>query len=221
MKKLNIQLVVILAIVGGVLLYFSAADYFTSLKKPVDFTEASVEEIKPGIRAEGEAYAILDYFAEEETWTEKKDGTKTAKKKAHRYYIIPVGDEEYMAMEAPSSDFTLCEAIVDETQDYILGDGTTLGSQTYPFVGTVIGLDDELMGYFRDWFVETEFFGTANETEITPYLLPYMLVKRSFLNITILFYAGVAVILADVIYLILFLAKRNKDKVAQSMDMNA
>ena len=95
----------VLLVIGVVLLWFSGKDFLTSLKAPVDLNEAgfTADQVEEGMHVKTDIYAALDTFASEETWTENKDGSSTPKETAHQYYIIPVGEMEYMALEIGSS----------------------------------------------------------------------------------------------------------------------
>ena len=219
--KMNFRLVAILTIIGGGLLYLTCGNVIISLKSPVDFTKVAAEEIKPRIRAEGEVYAVLDYFAEEETWTENKDGSTTPKKKSSKYFVIPVGENKFMAIEGFSRDFAAFDTIIENTTAYMMGKTDTLDKKTLPFVGTVEKLDDELLQYFKEWFVDTEYLGTTNISEINEYILPYMLVNRSFTAVWISFGIGVLLLALDAVYLILFFKKKKKIMDQQTLEMSA
>ena len=113
----------VLLVIGVVLLWFSGKDFLTSLKAPVDLNEAgfTADQVEEGMHVKTDIYAALDTFASEETWTENKDGSSTPKETAHQYYIIPVGEMEYMALEIGSSgsQFSTMSAIMDETYAYL------------------------------------------------------------------------------------------------------
>ena len=169
----------VLLVIGVVLLWFSGKDFLTSLKAPVDLNEAgfTADQVEEGMHVKTDIYAALDTFASEETWTENKDGSSTPKETAHQYYIIPVGEMEYMALEIGSSgsQFSTMSAIMDETYAYLTDAAADLGTTILPVEGTVEKLEGELDQYFGEWFTDTMFFG---EEDPSPYLVHYMISPR-------------------------------------------
>ena len=163
-------LAVVLLVIGVVLLWFSGKDFLTSLKAPVDLNEAgfTADQVEEGMHVKTDIYAALDTFASEETWTENKDGSSTPKETAHQYYIIPVGEMEYMALEIGSSgsQFSTMSAIMDETYAYLTDAAADLGTTILPVEGTVEKLEGELDQYFGEWFTDTMFFGEEDPSPL-------------------------------------------------------
>lgn len=197
MKRINWRLLAILLVFGGGLVVMSGKDFITSLKKPVDLYDLSASEIKPGLHIKTEIDAALDTFASEETWTENKDGSRTPKKTSNQYYVIPVGDSEFMAVEVKASGFATLDTIMDNTYAYYMGEADDWGDTTYPFEGTIEKLDGELDQYFGEWFTDTGFMGTEDPE---PYLLHFMLVRRSYSSVQAMFGVGVLLLLLAALY---------------------
>lgn len=192
MKRINWRLLAILLIFGGGLVVMSGKDFITSLKKPVDLYDLTASEVKAGMHIKTDINAALDTFASEETWTENKDGSRTPKKTSNQYYVMPVGEMEYMALEVPSSDFATLDTIMDNTYAWYMDEADDFGDVTYPFEGTIEKLDGELDQYFGEWFTDTGFMGTEDPE---PYLVHYMLVRRSFTSVQVMFGIGVLLLL--------------------------
>lgn len=195
-------------LIAGLFLTISSGKYFfASLKKPVDIMEVSAEEIKKGARVETELYVAMDSFASEETWREE-NGRKTGSHTSKCFYIIPVGDQEYMALEGTKSQIQTLDAICDETLSYLLGEVEYVGENTLRYEGYVTAMDDELEQYYYEWFTDNDWF--ASEEELNQYVLPYMVEHVDFRNSQILFGIGAALLLVDAVFVVLYLRKRQK-----------
>ena len=210
MKAFNWKLVGILTALCIGLFYLCGADFLTALQSPIDFNEVAAEEIKPGVRAEGEVYAILDQFAEEESWTERSDGSRSAKKTCKKYYIIPIGEQEYIGYAASSPNFSQCNKIVDATFDYLTGTTDMIDAESIPVSGKFVKMDDELTKWMVEWFQEQEYFGTTDEEEIKAYIIPVMLEGRAWTTVYVFMGITAVVLLIDVAYIILYVLKRSK-----------
>lgn len=164
------------AAVAAVLLFFSLGDTLASFGQPKDFGDLIDGAVEVGDRVCGEIYYALDYFATEESWTERSDGSRTAAKTSAYYYIIPAGDS-FAAIEINASKGSAMSRLADETWDYLMGgdDTTTI----VEFDGRVKLLEREepdLVGYYED---AMEDFGyTRSEIEeMGPVML---LIPRAF-----------------------------------------
>lgn len=114
-----LRLLVCAAIAVG-LLFVSLGDTLASLGQPKDFGDLLDGTVSVGDRVCGEIYYALDYFATEESYTERSDGSRTAAKTSAYYYIIPAG-EDFAAIRIHSSKGRAMAKLTDETWDYLMG----------------------------------------------------------------------------------------------------
>lgn len=205
------SLVGVLVLLCGVMIFLNFGDYIAMFRAPVDFNELAAGEVGENMRVEGDVYAILDQFANEETWTEK-NGSKSPKKVSRQYYIIPVGDSEFMGLSAMPDDFSGYDAIMDATYDYLMdAEAEYIDSEPIHFVGKTSKMEDELFQYFKEWFVDSEYLGTTETAVIDTYVVPIMLESRSWTVIRVMFGINVLLILILVLLLVLYLRKRKKE----------
>ena len=110
LRRLGIQLIESLVIIAFILLIFGA-DLIAFVKGPKNLDTLPISDIKDSYITT-DIYAILDVFAE--YYTEESNGDTSTTKS---YYVIPVGEYEYMALEVPKDkDYTSkMEQIYDET----------------------------------------------------------------------------------------------------------
>lgn len=214
MKAFNWKLFGILTALCIGLFYLCGTDFLAALQSPIDFNEAAAEELKPGKRVEGEVYAILDQFAEEESWTERSDGSRSAKKTSKKYYIIPVGEQEYMGYAASSPNFSQCNKIVDATFDYLTGATDMIDADSIPVSGKTVKMDDDLTQWMVEWFQEQEYFGTTDAEEIKAYIVPAMIEGRSWTTIYVFMGVTAVVLLADIAYIVSYFLRRSKARKA-------
>ncbi len=109
--------------------------------------------------------AILGNFAE--YYEESDDGSKNV---TDNYYVIPVGDEEFIGLQVSKEDFDSAELIFNQTMDYLIGNTDELTS-IMNVTGSVNDMDSEVYDYYKEWFEE---YGYTDE-EIDNVALPYIL----------------------------------------------
>lgn len=166
----------VLAVIGIAFLWQPVPEWIASMQTPMDFTEVSESELAAGKHAKGEVFAILDSFASEQTWTERDDGSRSAKKTSKIYYIVPVGEESYIGIECYAKDKAAYNTLNDATLSWLAGETEYIEADTVPFDGRLMKMDDELYQYMVEWFQDVEYFGEdVGEDEIKQYVLPYML----------------------------------------------
>ena len=188
------RLLVCAAIAIG-LLFISLDDTLASFGTPKDFGHLIDGEVEVGDRVCGDIYYALDYFATEQTWTERNDGSRTAKKTRAYYYIIPAGDY-FAAIEINASKGSAMSKLTDETWDYLMGGEDTVS--LVPFDGRVKLLEKEepdLVGYYEE--AMEEFGYTKSEIEdMGPVML---LVPRAFNTIRAFCAVGAAFLVIAII----------------------
>lgn len=169
------RLLVCAAVAAG-LLFVSLGDTLASFGQPKDFGDLIDGTVAVGDRVCGEIYYALDYFATEETWTERRDGSRSAARTSAYYYIIPAG-EDFAAIEINASKSGAMETLAEETWAYLMGGEDT--SAVVTFDGRVKLLEKEepeLVGYYED--AMEEFGYTREELEgMEPVML---LIPRAF-----------------------------------------
>lgn len=154
------------AICGGIAVLLIVVFFSGFLKfaqGPVDLFSLSKEQLL-GSYVEADIYALFDSVA---TYTRTEDGRTTDKKD---YYVLPLPDGSYIALEVDSDDYKKADKILNETYEYLMGTRDELTS-TYYFKGSIRKMDKELLDYYNDWFVESGF----SSEEIESYALPYVL----------------------------------------------
>ena len=178
------------------LLFISLSDTLASFGTPKDFGDLIDGTVEVGDRVCGDIYYALDYFAIEQSWTERSDGSRTAKKTSAYYYIIPAGDD-FAAIEINASKGTSMEKLSEETWEYLMGGDDTV--TTVPFDGRVKLLEKEepdLVSYYEEMM---EDFGYTQDEldEMSPVML---LIPRAF-NAIRAFCAAGAVFLVIAVFL--------------------
>ena len=210
MKRFPIIPMVFLVIVAVMALKVALPTWLVTLKTPVDFNMLSEEEVRSGVRVEGEVYAILDSFAIEESWTENSNGSVTPKETSNYYYIIPIGTESYAALEVRAGDHGAYDDVADATWSYLIGESDTLGADTVHFDGYITTMEDDLYDLFVEWFQDAEYFGTTDAAMIQAYAMPYMLTTYSLSGTYTVMAIGVGAWLLAVLLLVLYLRGRKK-----------
>lgn len=169
LRRLGIQLIESVVIIAFILLIFGA-DLIAFVKGPKNLDTLPISDIKDSYITT-DIYAILDVFAE--YYTEESNGDTSTTKS---YYVIPVGEYEYMALEVPKDkDYTSkMEQIYDETYEYLLGNRDNLLT-TSSVKGSINPLEGELYDLYMEWFHESGFMENVTEDDINSIALPYLL----------------------------------------------
>lgn len=167
MKKVMKRTAISVGILVLILIAFGSS-FLKLVQGPVNLDSLSKDELL-GSYVEAEVYAIVDAFA---SYSQEDDsGRKTNQR---NYYIIPVGEEEYIALEVGSSDFSMANRISDETYEYIMGIRDDL-STTMHVKGTIRKMDGEISSYYYEWFEETGFIDYSSSDELKTIALNYVL----------------------------------------------
>ena len=209
MKRLPIIPIVMLLIAAGACLWNALPECLIALKTPVDFNQLAEEDIRSGIRVEGDVYAVLDSFAVEESWTEHSNGSVTPREVSKCYYIIPIGRESYAALEISAGSAGAYSGVADATWDYLTGASAAIDAVPVRFEGYIAPMEEELYDLFVEWFQDTAYFGVTDAAAIQPYAMPYMLSTFSVSGVYTIAGVGLAALLAALL-LILFALRRRK-----------
>ena len=163
-KKSILATIIILAV--AVLIWLNSLDgVFDLIMGPQTLEEIEVEDINSQY-VETDIYFVMDCFAEYVT----KSSQTNIERTQWLYYIIPVGDEEYMAVRVNPAVGDILDDICDETWDYLSGyaNGTYT---TYHMTGKITRMSGEELTHYYNWFEEAGF----TQAEIDQYALPYMI----------------------------------------------
>lgn len=215
MKRLPILPIVILLVIAAMALWNAAPLCLVTLKTPVDFNTLTEEDIRSGVRVEGDVYAILDSFAVEESWTENSNGSVTPRETSKYYYIIPIGTESYAGLEISAKNYQAYAGVADATWDYLVGAADTIQAEPVHFEGYIAPMDEELYGLFVEWFQDTGYFGVTDAAAIEPYAVPYMLSTFSVSGVYIIMGVGAGALLIAVLLLTSHLRYRKKLRKAE------
>lgn len=221
MKRLPIIPIAILLVIAVMALKIAVPTTIVSLKTPVDFNTLTEEEIRSGVRVEGDVYAILDSFAVEESWTENSNGSVTPRETSNYYYIIPIGEESYVGLEIRAGDHAAYDDVSDATWSYLIGETDTLGAQTAHFDGYIAPMEDDLYDLFVEWLQDSEYFGTTDAATIQSYAMPYVLTTYSTSGTYSVLAIGLVALLIAVLLLMSHLRYRKKQRQAAAEVMAA
>lgn len=169
LKKASMKRIRTITIVFGIIILLLLAVVGTSLMKfiqgPQDLYSLSVDELD-GAYVEADIGFIIDVFAE---YTEERASGATSTQK--EYYIIPIGESEYMGLGVERVDTGKASQIADETYDYITGAADEIVN-TMHVKGTIQKMEPELSGFYYEWFEET---GFLDSEEVNKMALSYVL----------------------------------------------
>lgn len=164
MKKSLFSTIIVLAIaVFTALMSFDGI--FDVIKGPKVLDDISSEDIKNQY-VESDVYVVMDCFAEYVT----KNSKTNVKTTDWLYYIIPVGEEEYMAVRVKPGIGSKMDDICDDTWDYLGGTIDQL-TESQTITGKIRKMKTEELDHYYDWFTEAGF----SQAEIDSYALPYVI----------------------------------------------
>ena len=116
-----------------------------------------------------------------------------------------------MILAATSKQYATLDKICTETWDYY--DGKISEPTTTLHVdGKITDLDADVEGYAYDYFIENDFFGTSDKTEISKYIVPYTIQSIKWNEIYATTAIGFVILMIGLIISISKLVSRNKKK---------
>lgn len=163
-KSTRNRLLICLLIVGVVAIV-TGKSVTKLIEKPQKLDDLAIEQLS-GAYVNGDINAIIGNFAE--YYEENEDGSE--KNVTDNYYVIPVGEEEFIGLQVAKQDFDGADQIYNETMDYLMGDKSEL-TTSMNVTGTINDMEGEVYDYYVDWF---ESCGYTQE-EINKLALPYIL----------------------------------------------
>ena len=176
-RLINKKFSIVLLVWGIIVIPQVITDLNLTSKSTVDINNISEGEIKAGAYVQSSIQYVLDYCAIG-NHVHKRYSIEYEDKDMERYYILPMFAEEktyYMLLEVGNNDrdYNAIEELVAANWSYIMGETEEIQAPPISLESEVKGIDSELMGYMRDWFVETDFLDLEEGEELESYLLPY------------------------------------------------
>lgn len=167
--KKSLYLIIIYAALAIILSIYCVPNVVKLIAGPADLDSVSMDNLE-GQYVKSDIYYIIDNFSSYYSTT--KSGTETIEK---NYYILPVGEKEYIALEVMKSGIEPADKVMNESYDYYLGKRDNLTS-SIKINGTISKMDDkELIGFYNDWFEASGAFEGATQEQIDEIVLPYVL----------------------------------------------
>lgn len=205
LQKRSMKKVTKLALISAgallLILIIFGSSFLKLIQGPVDLYSLSKDELL-GTYVEGDINVIIDNFA---SYSEQDNSGKKRNRK--NYYIIPICDEELIAISVYSNDFSLANQICNDTYDYIFGKRGEL-TKSIHIKGTINKLKGDVSDYYFEWFEQSGFMGDASLEEIEKYALPYVL-EANTIGIFEVSYIYIALLVCSyfAIYMLIILVK--------------
>lgn len=166
--KKNLVRVIVFFAVGCVFIAMQITSFRTLIGGKKNLDELYADQIHDAMYVEGTVWGIYDQYAET---TDYDGGRLTAISKE---YIIPVGESEYMGMLVLPEYYDRCDALIDETWEYLEGEKDGIDG-IFQVKGTILAMDNETLRYFHDALGYDDW--SLEEREL---VLPYYLVVDQF-----------------------------------------
>lgn len=154
-NRIGMIIGIIVPLVIGIAIFWFNDETRDYLLTGDDINSLSGYEVHDGDIVHGNLYAILGCYAEDE------EGA---------YYIIPVGEDEYMGVFLEWKYEDRAVQILNDTVDYINGDREDLSSYSIQTRGIVYAMGTVEQQYFHEWFTDS---GYLSEDEISYYTIDY------------------------------------------------
>lgn len=180
--------ILILLAIGIMLICKNASVFFVSIKPAVSFEDLMEKEPKAGMHVKGDAANVFDCFAKEETWTERKDGSRTPAKDSSYYYSV-LGFETIFALEVPAAEYSAMEKLSEETYQHLLMGGDVPTTKV-AVDGVMKKMDKETKKLFMDYLKENQLSEEAIE-EMGDLLI---VDQYSMTAVRVMFLIGVALV---------------------------
>ena len=138
-------------------------DYLTGGKNLDDIPKSEMYDVI----ASSEINVVYDCFAEYET----------GEGKIYDYYVIPYGEEDFIAVCVNESKAAQMDSICDDTWEVLLGNSESL-DKTVSVRGNVRVMDGDELYYYKEWFRAMEY----SDDEMAEYAINYVLEDGMFAN---------------------------------------
>lgn len=157
MKKTRVGLVILMLVMLAIafaIFWFNdeTRDY---LLTGDNINKISASELQEDKIVRGGLYAILGCYAED------SEGA---------YYVIPVGEDEYMGVYLQKKYEDRAWQIIEDTVDYVNGDRDSLSSYRISTSGMIYKMSSDEREYFHEWFTDT---GYMDANDVPNYTADY------------------------------------------------
>lgn len=167
MKSALIRIILCIALVAIILVV--TKDSLLKLYEGPKYLDSIGMNELPNSYVDADVFAIYSNFAE---YYETDDyGTETI---TDQYYIIPVGETEFIGLEINNEDSYLAQQIYDETYEWFNGQRQEL-STTMQVTGSINKMEDDVYQYYKEWFETSGYLENPTQEEIDSIALPYIL----------------------------------------------
>lgn len=187
--------VLILGILGAMMLWLSAGDFFVSLKPAQSFEDLMETNAKKGAHIKGNVVYSYDCFASEETWKEG-NGTRTPAKTSSYFYAIPSADN-ILALKVNTNLSASMEKLASETFDVLTGAADKTTTQV-AVEGCVNVMEKDLTKLFTEYLLEIGY----TQAEIDAMGTPLVIEQRAFNSIRGIFAVGIILLILAVVFYI-------------------
>lgn len=156
-KKTRVGMVVAMlaALAVAVILFLVNDETRDYLLTGDDINRISAGDVEDEKIVRGKLYAILGCYAEDD------EGA---------YYVIPIGEEEYMGLYLNKKQEDRAWKMIEETVDYINGDREEMSADRISTRGMIYRMDATERQYFHEWFTDT---GFMTEADASRYAVDY------------------------------------------------
>lgn len=203
MKNFCFKAGLILAILGGVFLFFTRTSIQIAYTEPVDIMVDGVDnpdEIKKGMAIQTDLNILMECFGSMETTTKNRRSGSTTSSTDY-YFILPIFTEDetyYVAFEVDESSKNLSayRAIANDTMDYLYMYTDELSSKSVKTNGGLHKLDKEVYGYMVEWFKDCEWF--EDDSDIDKYVLPLVFQPQKTSSVKTMLYVFIGMIVVGI-----------------------
>jgi hypothetical protein len=171
---------------AGIAVIFIFFNEFVCSFKPIISFEDLLDgvEVKSGSHIEGNVVMALPPFASETTET-SKFGTTISTEDSGNYYLVPMGEGNFIGLKTKQSHVFDIDKLVEETLAFY--DGGDQPTTKVFIEGMVKLMDDELIKFFSEFMISAGFTEAEFDAMGTPLYIDY----TSFNGVRITFIGGI------------------------------
>lgn len=209
LNRLNLTLLIL-----GIVVIFMFSNELVSSFNPIISFEDILDgvEVKSGSHIEGNVVMSFSPFASETTERKSKIGTTISTEDSGNYYVIPMGDNNFIGLKTNQDHVFDMNKLVDETYAFLEG-GDKPTTKVF-MEGMVKKMDDELIKYFREYMIASDFTEAEIDAMGTPLYIDY----TSFNSVRISFIGGIALVILAAVLIFTKYRKLSKIEVEQNTE---
>lgn len=200
------SVILICAVVIGGCMYITGGGILKLIRGPVDLYGLDTADLN-GQYVSADIYFIYDYFSYETT---RKENEIKAKVTA-RDYIIPVGEDSYMALTISGKRLSMADDLMSASQQWMEMNGdddSILDGTDFVVKGTIMPLKGESLQYYHE-YLEYDQLSVEDQARFLPYSLKVNYIGKTDFILT---YVGSAItaiaLLITLICIINFMRKK-------------